>query len=179
MHQSMARKDQTSTRTWPGKIVHPPEHSQERSDVQRIPTNVHPSTQTNLWSIQLAWWYVRMCPWMVSDIWRCYRTICCFLMKCMGVISLCRTMLHATKQKNVMKWFTDNNIQLFKWPGNSPDLNHTKNCWNYLKNCFATCNSSCVQHLTWAIMKMWCKDIGIEYFRKFTDFQAPGNDYKG
>lgn len=57
MHQSMARKDQTSTRTWPGKIVHPPEHSQERSDVQRIPTNVHPSTQTNLWSIQLAWWY--------------------------------------------------------------------------------------------------------------------------
>ena len=39
------------------------------------------------------------------------------------------------KSKKVTKWFQDHpEIELIKWPGNSPDLNPIENCWNWMKN---------------------------------------------
>ena len=39
------------------------------------------------------------------------------------------------KAKIVKKWFEDHpNIQLVKWPGNSPDLNPIENMWIFMKN---------------------------------------------
>lgn len=40
----------------------------------------------------------------------------------------------AHKTKTVSKWLSDNNVRVFEWPGNSPDLNPIENCWKVIKD---------------------------------------------
>ena len=36
--------------------------------------------------------------------------------------------------KLVTEWLQEQNYQVLKWPGNSPDLNPIKNCWKIIKD---------------------------------------------
>ena len=57
--------------------------------------------------------------------------------------------------KKVKKFLQDHQIDLIKWPGNSPDLNPIENCWSYMKRKLQGANTSSISTLKEAIKKMW------------------------
>lgn len=57
--------------------------------------------------------------------------------------------------KKTKKWLADNKIPLMDWPGNSPDLNPIENLWNIMKNKVAKENTSSIEKLKTAILKVW------------------------
>jgi len=57
--------------------------------------------------------------------------------------------------KTCIKWFTDHNVQLLTWPGNSPDLNPIENLWSRLKKLVAAKHPSNKRELIEAIINSW------------------------
>jgi len=53
------------------------------------------------------------------------------------------------------KWFTDNNVEVLDWPGNSPDLNPIENLWARLKRLVAAKRPSNKTQLIEAIISSW------------------------
>ena len=55
------------------------------------------------------------------------------------------------KAKKVTKWQSDRDIQELDLPGNSADLNPIENCWNYMKDCLASVDTSSGSRLIYEI----------------------------
>ena len=67
-------------------------------------------------------------------------------------------------RSKVAKNFLDsNNINLLKWPGNSPDLNPIKNLWTNMKNKVSEKQPLSGAELVKAIKEVWVKEIFKEY----------------
>jgi hypothetical protein len=49
------------------------------------------------------------------------------------------------------------------WPGNSPDLNPIKNCWNHVKTTLKKKDISSVPRLTAAIKELWTQELTPQY----------------
>ena len=47
------------------------------------------------------------------------------------------------------------NIQLIDWPGNSPDLNPSENCWAWMKDQLTDCNATSLPALQLEITRLW------------------------
>ena len=73
------------------------------------------------------------------------------------------------KAKSVMNWFQTKNVRVFKWPGNSPDLNLIENLWTLIKKKVSTSNSTTIDELKRLIKEIWCKDIDQNVCRNLTD----------
>ena len=54
-------------------------------------------------------------------------------------------------------------MEVFYWPGNSPDLNPIENLWSYTKNKVVEKQPSSAKELVTAIKEVWVKEISIEY----------------
>ena len=64
----------------------------------------------------------------------------------------------------VAKNFLDsNNINLCKWPGNSPDLNPIENLWTNMKNKVSEKQPLSGAELVKAIKEVWVKEISKKY----------------
>ena len=72
------------------------------------------------------------------------------------------------KSKSVSKFLTEHNIKVFKWPGNSPELNPIKNAWNYLKTKLQETRPSNIDDLQKEPKKL-CVTLGSSYFASFAD----------
>jgi hypothetical protein len=56
------------------------------------------------------------------------------------------------------------------WPGNSPDLNPTENCWAHMKHKLKwDCSIISLLNLIKAIKMMWAKDMPWAYFWKLAN----------
>ena len=74
----------------------------------------------------------------------------------------------AHKSKSISKFLTEHNIKVFKWPGNSPDLNPIKNAWNYLKTKLQETRPSNIDDVKKEPKKA-CVTLGSSYFASFAD----------
>ena len=72
--------------------------------------------------------------------------------------------------KVAKKWFSDNNIQVLKWPAQSPDLNPIEYLWTHLKKCLQTYEElpKSVHELWERVEKEW-EAIPIEECRKLIE----------
>lgn len=57
-------------------------------------------------------------------------------------------------------------VQVFDWPGNSPDVNPIENCWSYTKQ--RRQNTSSVPCLKEALHKMWEDALDWNYYMKLS-----------
>ncbi len=73
------------------------------------------------------------------------------------------------KNKKVMDWFKEQNIEVMDWPGNSPDLNPIKNVWSYMKKKVKDKAITSVPVLQQEILKLWTMEISQDYFKKLTN----------
>ena len=67
------------------------------------------------------------------------------------------------------EWFSDNNIQVFDWPPQSPDLNPIENMWHYMKRELEKYDTSNLKKLEGALREIWCRGIQMERFVKYAD----------
>ncbi len=74
---------------------------------------------------------------------------------------------HASKR--IKAFLTKQSFQVIDWPGNSPDLNPTENCWNNMKNMLRKKDISSVPKLTAAIKELWTQELTAEYLKKLSD----------
>ena len=65
-----------------------------------------------------------------------------------------------------MKWFSDNNIDVLKWPGNSPDLNPIENLWHQAKMMLQRRDTGSVPRLIKAIKEMWGHNMDAAYCKR-------------
>ena len=71
---------------------------------------------------------------------------------------------------NIVKdWFSDNNIQVFDWPPQSPDLNPIENMWHYMKRELENYDTSNIIKLEAALQDIWCRGLQLERFVKYAD----------
>ena len=67
-------------------------------------------------------------------------------------------------------WFSDNGIEVLKWPAQSPDINPIEHLWNYIKRRLETYEEppSSVKELWERVEKEW-NDIPVEECRKLIE----------
>ena len=73
------------------------------------------------------------------------------------------------KAKSVMNWFQTKKVKVFKWPGNSPDLNPIENLWTLIKKKVCTSNPTTLDELKRTIKEIWCKDINQNVCKNLTN----------
>ena len=78
----------------------------------------------------------------------------------------CNIFMHAIKPQFLIKWFVENNINVFApWPGCSPDLNPIENCWLKLKEEVSKRNPTSNESLKSAVLDAWCKILVLSSVR--------------
>jgi hypothetical protein len=75
---------------------------------------------------------------------------------------------HASKR--IKAYVANKPFEVVDWPGNSPDLNHIENCWNFMQSQLRNRDISSVPKLKEEIMKIWLQELSLEYFKSLTDF---------
>lgn len=79
----------------------------------------------------------------------------------------CEYFLHDSapchKAKSVNLWLSEHNVNVIKWPGNSPDLNPIENLWRHLKIRVSEDNPKSIPELKESIRRHWCLSITPEY----------------
>ena len=73
------------------------------------------------------------------------------------------------RSKVAKNFLNDNNIQLFEWPGNSPDLNPIENLWTLMKNKVSEKQPTSGAELVKVIKEAWVKEISKEYCQSLID----------
>ena len=53
-------------------------------------------------------------------------------------------------------WFTDNNVEVMKWPACSPDLNPIESVWNWIDKELLKAQYSSLAELERALHQVWC-----------------------
>ena len=63
----------------------------------------------------------------------------------------------------------EKNVDILKWPGNSPDLNPIENLWHVMKNEVADQHPTSMESLKTAIKIVWTQKISPEYCSNLID----------
>ena len=74
------------------------------------------------------------------------------------------------KVRKVTRYLKQKQINIIEWPGNSPDLNPTKNCWHKMKKTMSEKKTTNLGTLKEELKKVWCQEMTAEYFRNLSDF---------
>ena len=67
------------------------------------------------------------------------------------------------RSKMVKKFLKRKRIQMFEWPGNSPDLNPIENLWHLMKNKVSEKHLSSLAAVRTAIKEVWVREISANY----------------
>jgi transposase len=65
-------------------------------------------------------------------------------------------------------WLKNEAINIFEWPGNSPDLNPIENAWRVMKSRLKQSTLSNIEDLKKEIIRVWISEMSPEYFKKLS-----------
>ena len=77
-----------------------------------------------------------------------------------GVFQQDEAPCHASKKS--MTAFTNSNVEILDWPGNSPDLNPIENLWAIVKQRLRKRDCTTKEKLKCAVLDIWFKDKDIQ-----------------
>jgi transposase len=73
------------------------------------------------------------------------------------------------RAKKVTDCSKNESINIFEWPGNSPDLNPIENAWKVMKSRIKRSALSNIEDLKKEIIRVWISEMSQEYFKKLSD----------
>ena len=73
------------------------------------------------------------------------------------------------KARKVTSYLEQKQINILEWPGNSPNLNLIKNCWDKMKKTMSEKKTTNFGALKEELKKVWCQEMTTKYFRNMSD----------